>query len=136
MKGNPVIYRRPFEDWTSLTGFRDPYAFQSARISELLSNSTSQTGANGDLFVTVSGGVPQPGNAGSIGGGRLFLYRQTQNDDFTDWTFLGPLFGAALSSSYSPWSGSEPFSLVQNLFADELTRFWKQLRMRFGRTFE
>lgn len=69
-------------------------------LKKLLANSTSITNATGDWFVTISGGV-RPDQ-----GGRLYLYRQTNNKSWLDWTFLGPLFGTAGNASWSAWSGN------------------------------
>ncbi|KAG8993555.1 hypothetical protein FRB93_001934 [Tulasnella sp. JGI-2019a] len=99
---NPIISNWPAGFNT--TGFRDPYLFQSPRLSSVLSNSTHLTNATGDWFLTISGGV-RPTE-----GGRLYLYRQAKPNDWVNWTFLGPIFGTAGNSSYSKWSGNYGFN--------------------------
>lgn len=102
--GNPIIYDWP-TGFSGLTGFRDPFVFQSPRLESLLSNSTNLTNATGKWFLTISGGVRT--DADPTGGGRLFLYRLSSNGDWRTWTFLGPIFGTAAFSSWSDWSGSK-----------------------------
>nr|6S82_A Chain A, Beta-fructofuranosidase [Phaffia rhodozyma]6S82_B Chain B, Beta-fructofuranosidase [Phaffia rhodozyma] len=93
---NPVIYEWPE---TNLTGFRDPYVFQSPRLEALLANTTSITNATGDHFATISGGVHGDG-------ARLFLYRQHTTGEFIKWTYLGPLVTTGYKESYGEWSGN------------------------------
>jgi beta-fructofuranosidase len=73
----------------NLTGFRDPYVFSSPLLEKLLSNTTTQTNATGSLFATISSGIRT--DADPNGGPRLFLYRQTKENEFRDWTYLGAL---------------------------------------------
>ena len=86
---------------SNLTGFRDPYAFQSPVLSSLLANTTS---AAGHIFLTISSGVRT--SADPSGGPRLFLYRQTIPNDVRQWTYLGPLVNVPAFSSFSEWSGN------------------------------
>lgn len=74
--------------------------FQSARLTALLSNSTSTTNSTGDHFATISGGIHGDG-------ARLFLYRQHAKGEFTKWDYLGPFLATELLESWSEWSGSE-----------------------------
>jgi beta-fructofuranosidase len=86
----------------SLTGFRDPYIFESPLFSKLFANNSS--GAAGSRFLTMSGGVHQ--QADSSGGPLVFLYRQTDDSDLRGWTYLGPLVSEAALSSPSEWTGN------------------------------
>ncbi|KAJ7076090.1 glycosyl hydrolase [Mycena belliarum] len=92
---NPIIYQWPMDN---LTGFRDPYIFLSPTLSGLSGNTS---GATGDHFLTISGGVHGLGP-------RLFLYRQTSNADVRAWTYLGPIVSVPAGSSFSSegWSGN------------------------------
>ncbi|KAG0139082.1 hypothetical protein CROQUDRAFT_70356 [Cronartium quercuum f. sp. fusiforme G11] len=114
--GNPVIYYWPEQH---LTGFRDPYVFESQEFLAFYSNSSIEhklpnnpggIAPTGSKFLTLSGGIradADPLNAG----GRLFLYRQTHENNVLDWTYLGALItlpGASKSSS--PWRGSSGFN--------------------------
>lgn len=54
--------------------FRYPFVFKSPVLTALLANTTSLANASGDYFLTISGGV-RPDL-----GGRLYLYRQTNNE--------------------------------------------------------
>ncbi|KAJ7136062.1 glycosyl hydrolase [Mycena epipterygia] len=92
---NPIIFQWPMNN---LTGFRDPYIFLSPTLWSLSGNSS---GATGDHFLTVSGGVHGLGP-------RLFLYRQTSNADVRAWTYLGPVISVDAGSSFSSegWSGN------------------------------
>jgi len=96
---NPVIYQWPMQN---LTGFRDPYVFESPYLTRTLGNSTK--GASGDWWLTISGG--QRVDANPDGGPILFLYRQTSSGDFFSWTYLGPLVSERAKTSYSEWSGN------------------------------
>ncbi|KAF8325634.1 glycosyl hydrolase [Cantharellus anzutake] len=100
---NPVIYKWPM---TNLTGFRDPYAFESPILSRLLRKSAPGNSSllSGDYFLTISSGL-RP-EAYPDGGPRLFLYRQTYPDDVTQWTYLGPVVSLSRWGSFSPWSGN------------------------------
>ncbi|KAJ7145383.1 glycosyl hydrolase [Mycena crocata] len=92
VENNPIIYEWPLEH---LTGFRDPFIFLSPTLSSL----SSPSGATGDHFLTISGGVHGLGP-------RLFLYRQTSNTDVRKWTYLGPVISVSGPSAFSDWSGN------------------------------
>lgn len=106
--GNPVIYEWPMDN---LTGFRDPYVFNSPYFAALLdgtvatdntsSNATmNATSSGSDLFVSISGGVRGEGS-------KLFLYRQAEVNNALNWTYVGPLIETELNQSWSDWSGSK-----------------------------
>ncbi|KIM20837.1 glycoside hydrolase family 32 protein [Serendipita vermifera MAFF 305830] len=95
---NPVIWDWPVQN---LTGFRDPYAFESPILAKMLQGHTNATG---DYFLTISGGIRT--DADPSGGSRLFLYRQTNRNDVIHWTYLGPLVSTSASASFSDWSGN------------------------------
>lgn len=107
--GNPIIYNWPEKH---LTGFRDPYIFESEEFLQYYSNSSIQhqvpnngVTPTGTKFLTISGGIRadfEPSNAGP----RLFLYRQTKDESVLDWTYLGPLVSLPpIFSPVSPWQG-------------------------------
>ncbi|PVF95784.1 Arabinanase/levansucrase/invertase [Serendipita vermifera] len=98
--GNPVISEWPVNN---LTGFRDPYAFESPMLSKMLTNVTA---ANGPIFLTLSGGIRAEADPSGNGGSRLFLYRQTTPGNFVSWTYLGPLVSTKGKVSFSAWSGN------------------------------
>ena len=87
----------------NLTGFRDPYAFESPILSKMLQGTTNN--ATGPIFLTISGGIRADSNQSSTGP-RLMLYRQTSPNDFLHWTYLGPLVSLSGLSSFSEWSGN------------------------------
>lgn len=98
---NPVIRNWPMEH---LTGFRDPYAFESSVLAKILRNSMPIAGTTGDIFLTISGGIRLDADPGA--GPCLMLYRQTLPGDLTKWTYLGPLISVPAYSSFSDWSGN------------------------------
>ncbi|KAI0028930.1 glycosyl hydrolase [Vararia minispora EC-137] len=108
-QGNPIICTS-LPSWTNiykwpkqnLTGFRDPYIFQSPILSKVLDKSSA--GATGPNFLTISGGVRL--DADPQGGPMIFLYRQTDAFDLRGWTYLGPLVSEPALSSFSKWSGN------------------------------
>ena len=84
---------------SSLTGFRDPYIFSSPFLASLPNaNFNNATGSN---FLTISGGVHGQGP-------RLFLYRQTSDEDVRGWTYVGVLVSLNAGSTFSSegWSGN------------------------------
>ncbi|CAH7670375.1 glycosyl hydrolase, partial [Phakopsora pachyrhizi] len=106
--GNPVIYKWPEKN---LTGFRDPFVFESQELLKFYSNITESNSPQGDVtptghkFLLLSGGI-RPGEDKERGGPRAFLYRQTSDNNFLDWTYLGPFF--ALPEERKPsseWRG-------------------------------
>lgn len=99
--GNPIIYAWPENN---LTGFRDPYAFTSPKLSSLLGNNSAN--ATGDHFLTISGGLRTGTGVDDYLGSRLYLYRQTEKGNVVDWTYLGPLLSTGRNESWSDWSGN------------------------------
>ncbi|KNZ49389.1 hypothetical protein VP01_504g7 [Puccinia sorghi] len=107
--GNPVIKTWPEQH---LSGFRDPFVFKSAEFSNFYANQSMQLGdrngkkPSGDLYLLLSGGIRK--EADPINGGpRLFLYRQTERNDITGWTYLGPLVSSVAEyNQTSEWTGS------------------------------
>ncbi|EGG03208.1 family 32 glycoside hydrolase [Melampsora larici-populina 98AG31] len=99
--GNPVIYHWPEKH---LTGFRDPFIFESPEFLSFYSSSGSQL--TGQKFLTISGGIREdldPKNAGP----RLFLYRQSYEGNFLHWTYLGPLIELPpVLKPISSWQGA------------------------------
>lgn len=99
--GNPVIYHWPEKH---LTGFRDPFIFESSEFLAYYSSIGSKL--TGKKFLTISGGVRadlDPINAGP----KLFLYRQTKEGDVLDWTYLGPLIELPqVLKPVSAWRGA------------------------------
>jgi beta-fructofuranosidase len=87
----------------NLTGFRDPYAFESPILSKMLQGIAEN--ATGPHFLTISGGIRADSNQPSTGP-RLMLYRQTSANDLLHWTYLGPLVSPSGLSSFSEWSGN------------------------------
>ena len=63
-----------------------------------------KTNATGDYFLTISGGIRL--EADPNGGPRLFLYRQTYQNNVLDWTYLGPVVAPSATSAFSEWSGN------------------------------
>ncbi|KAH8919330.1 glycoside hydrolase family 32 protein [Atractiella rhizophila] len=98
--GNPVIYEWPLKN---MTGFRDPYAFQSAILSKMLQGVSNDV--NGSNFLTISGGIRADSGQSSTGP-RLLLYRQAADHDFLSWKYLGPIVSQPGLSSFSQWSGN------------------------------
>jgi len=108
--GNPVIKTWPEQH---LSGFRDPFVFKSPEFSNFYANQSTQLGdgngkkPRGDFFLLLSGGIRK--EADPINGGpRLFLYRQTEQNDITGWTYLGPLVSSVAEyNQTSEWTGSK-----------------------------
>ncbi|KAF8530224.1 glycosyl hydrolase [Hysterangium stoloniferum] len=95
---NPVIYSWPL---ANLTGFRDPYAFQSPVLAKMLQGKMNATG---DYFLTISSGI-RP-EVDPNGGPRLFLYRQTHQNNVLDWTYISPVVAPSGKLAFSEWSGN------------------------------
>jgi hypothetical protein len=106
----------------NLTGFRDPYAFNSPHIASIIDAGSNVTNKS-DLFITISGGVHGVG-------AKLFLYRQAQVGNVVDWDYLGPLVEVANKTSFSPYSGSESNSYLSPYKRTDYSprRLWNQLR--------
>ncbi|KAG8813318.1 hypothetical protein FRC17_001606, partial [Serendipita sp. 399] len=112
---NPVIcekspnLRAPTYQWfhagewpvQNMTGFRDPYAFESPVLAKLLDGVSNATG---DYFLTISGGVRL--EADSNAGPRLYLYRQTRPNEVRHWTYIGPFVSPSANVAFSDWSGN------------------------------
>lgn len=130
--GNPVIYEWPLDN---LTGFRDPYVFNSPYFAALLdgaaagndstsanSTASNSTGSNGsNVFASISGGVRGEGS-------KLFLYRQAEEGNALNWTYVGPLIETGLNESWSDWSGSECRERAKSLKCLRLIRLFRRLR--------
>ncbi|PLW23082.1 hypothetical protein PCASD_10515 [Puccinia coronata f. sp. avenae] len=111
--GNPVIYRWPEKH---LSGFRDPFVFKSSEFSTFHANqslvhqklgSQNPLKANGGLYLLLSGGIRKEVDP-IHGGPRLFLYRQTEENNIRDWTYLGPLISSpAEYNQTSEWTGAK-----------------------------
>lgn len=97
---NPVIYKWPEQN---LTGFRDPYAFESPILAKMLKNVTAVK-ATGENFLTISGGTRE--EADPNGGPRLYLYRQTTPGEVRHWTYIGPIIAPSRRNAFSEWSGN------------------------------
>ncbi|KAG9601740.1 Arabinanase/levansucrase/invertase, partial [Aureobasidium melanogenum] len=93
----------------NVTGFRDPWVFQSPQFSKLL-NDTPDT-----WYLSVSSGIRQVGP-------RLLLYRQNASD-FTSWEFLGPSVSTPVNTTFSAgnFSGNDGsnYETSNTLFLDE-----------------
>ncbi|OAV98565.1 hypothetical protein PTTG_01805 [Puccinia triticina 1-1 BBBD Race 1] len=111
--GNPVIYNWPEKH---LSGFRDPFVFKSSEFSSFYANESivHQTPGNpnalkpsGTNFLLLSGGIRTEADP-IYGGPRLFLYRQTEENNIRDWTYLGPLTSSvAEPHQTSEWTGAK-----------------------------
>lgn len=100
----PAIPAPPFA--LNVTGFRDPYVFQSAKLDTLL-NST-----DGTWYVVISGGVHGEGPS-------QFLYRQ-HDPEFQYWEELGQWWHEAANSTWGNgnFAGRWGFNFeVGNLFS-------------------
>ncbi|KAF3001701.1 hypothetical protein E8E14_000211 [Neopestalotiopsis sp. 37M] len=117
LEQGPVIPGPPFA--VNVTGFRDPYAFQSTQLDTLL-NST-----DGTWYLVISGGVHGDGPS-------QFLYRQ-YDPDFQYWEELGQWWHEAANTTWGSgdWAGrwgfnfevSNIFTLSEDGYSDEGTFF-------------
>ncbi|EFP81689.2 uncharacterized protein PGTG_07938 [Puccinia graminis f. sp. tritici CRL 75-36-700-3] len=109
--GNPIIYHWPEKN---LSGFRDPFVFESKEFSKFYDHSSNahqlypdsnEQKPRGDKYLLLSGGIRV--KADPINGGpRVFLYRQTKENDLRDWTYLGPILSfTAEYNQTSEWTG-------------------------------
>lgn len=102
----PVIPSPPFA--YNVTGFRDPYVFQSSRFDRLLESS------NGTWYTIISGGIHGEGPS-------MFLYRQYEQDSqFETWEYLGQYWSEEQNSTWTEagWAGRWGFNFeVGNFFA-------------------
>ncbi|OAV96570.1 hypothetical protein PTTG_01009 [Puccinia triticina 1-1 BBBD Race 1] len=109
--GNPVIYYWPEKN---LSGFRDPFVFESQAFSNFydkhsntyqLDQGSNDRKPKGNKYLLLSGGIRVKADAIN-GGPRVFLYRQTKENDLRDWTYLGPILSfAAEYNQTSEWTG-------------------------------
>ena len=93
----PVIPDHPFA--LNVTGFRDPYVFQSAQLDDLT------RGENGAWYTVISGGVHGSGPS-------EFLYKQT-DPEFQYWEYLGQWWHEPANSTYGgngKWAGRWGFN--------------------------
>ncbi|EGP88565.1 uncharacterized protein MYCGRDRAFT_41016 [Zymoseptoria tritici IPO323] len=100
----PVIPGPPFP-LTNVTGFRDPYVFQSPQLDRALSSQENT------WYNIISGGVHGLGPS-------LFLFRQ-YDADFRDWEYLGELWHEQANSSWGDgtWAGRWGYNFeVGNIF--------------------
>jgi len=99
----PVIPDPPFG--LNVTGFRDPYVFQSPAFDKATGS------ANNTWFTTVSGGVHGVGPC-------IYLYRQT-DPEFEYWEYLGKLYSEPANTTWGDgtWAGRFGFNFeVGNFF--------------------
>ena len=82
-----------------MTGFHNPYVFESPMLKCLLSNSTTFN-ATGDTFLTISSGVRL--NANPNTSPHLYLYRQTSSTDVHRWMYIGKLITLPKHEQLSP----------------------------------
>lgn len=111
-EGNPVIYKWPEQH---LSGFRDPFVFESQELSNFYANQSvphripghiKAPKPSGKKFLLLSGGIRTEADPVN-GGPRLFLYQQTDEHDIRDWTYLGPLMPQlAERNQTSEWGGA------------------------------
>ncbi|EFP78860.2 hypothetical protein PGT21_031694 [Puccinia graminis f. sp. tritici] len=111
--GNPVIYKWPENH---LSGFRDPFVFKSSEFSRFYANESivhqlpgnpNALKPSGHNYLLLSGGIRTEVDP-IHGGPRLFLYRQTEENNIRDWTYLGPLVSSiAERNQTSEWTGAK-----------------------------
>jgi beta-fructofuranosidase len=97
LEQGPAIADHPFA--VNVTGFRDPFVFQSPRLDGLLSH-----GRNGSWYAVISGGVHGEGPC-------EFLYRQT-DPDFQYWEYLGEWWREPANTTWTEdgWAGRWGFN--------------------------
>lgn len=103
LEQGPVIPGPPFA--VNVTGFRDPYAFQSTQLDTLLKS------ANGTWYLVISGGVHGDGPS-------QFLYRQ-YDPEFQYWEELGQWWHETANTTWGngDWAGRWGFNFeVSNIF--------------------
>ncbi|EUC31783.1 glycoside hydrolase family 32 protein [Bipolaris zeicola 26-R-13] len=107
-KFGPVIPSPPFA--VNVTGFRDPFVFQSPQFDSLLSKKKDT------WYTLISGGVHGVGPS-------LFLYAQYDDSDsasFQTWEYLGEYWHEAANTTWteSNWAGRWGFNFeVANIFS-------------------
>ncbi|KAI4594714.1 hypothetical protein KJ359_007517 [Pestalotiopsis sp. 9143b] len=103
LEQGPVISGPPLA--VNVTGFRDPYAFQSSQLDTLLDS------ANGTWYLVISGGVHGDGPS-------QFLYRQ-YDPEFQYWEELGQWWHEPANTTWGngDWAGRWGFNFeVSNIF--------------------
>lgn len=105
LEHGPVI---PSPPWGyNVTGFRDPFVFQSSRFDQLLE------GHEGTWYTIISGGIHGEGPS-------MFLYRQYEQDpQFEEWEYLGQWWSEEANSTWTEagWAGRWGFNFeVGNVF--------------------
>ncbi|KZM21878.1 Beta-fructofuranosidase [Ascochyta rabiei] len=107
LEHGPVIPSPPFA--VNVTGFRDPFVFQSPQIDGLLKK------ANGTHYTIISGGVHSQGPS-------LFLYAEYGDEagNFQTWEYLGQWWHEEANTTWTEdgWAGRWGFNFeVGNFFA-------------------
>lgn len=91
----------------NVTGFRDPYVFQSPHMDKILQS------VGGTWYTIISGGVHSDGPS-------LFLYRQYESDpEFQTWEYLGQYWYGPANTTWTGagWAGRWGFNFeVGNFF--------------------
>ncbi|OBT86701.1 hypothetical protein VE02_04636 [Pseudogymnoascus sp. 03VT05] len=108
LRQGPAIPSAPFA--VNVTGFRDPFVFQNAKLDSLL-ESNPQT-----WYTVISGSVH--GGVHGVGPSQ-FLYRQ-HDPDFQYWEYLGEWWHEAANSTWGngDWAGQWGFNFeVSNIFS-------------------
>jgi beta-fructofuranosidase len=94
----PAIPSPPFA--VNVTGFRDPYVFQSSQLDRSLQSD------NGTWYTIISGGVHQDGPS-------IFLYKQYESDpEFQTWEYLGQWWHEQANTTWTEagWAGRWGFN--------------------------
>ncbi|XPS76559.1 Beta-fructofuranosidase [Ascochyta lentis] len=107
LEHGPVIPSPPFA--VNVTGFRDPFVFQSSQVDDLLKK------ANGTHYAIISGGVHGQGPS-------LFLYAEYDNEagDFQTWEYVGQWWHERANTTWTEegWAGRWGFNFeVGNFLA-------------------
>ena len=107
LEHGPVIPSPPFA--YNVTGFRDPFVFQSPQVDSLLEK------ANGTTYTLISGGTHGEGPS-------LFLYAHYGNelDNFQTWEYIGEWWHEEANTTWSEagWAGRWGYNFeVGNFFS-------------------
>jgi beta-fructofuranosidase len=107
LEHGPVIPSPPFA--YNVTGFRDPFVFQSPQVDSLLKK------ANGTTYTIISGGTHGEGPS-------LFLYAHfgNESDNFQTWEYIGEWWHEEANTTWSEagWAGRWGYNFeVGNFFA-------------------
>lgn len=103
LEQGPVIADHPFA--VNVTGFRDPFVFQSSQLDKILE------GKSDTWYTVISGGVHSEGPS-------EFLYRQV-DPEFQYWEYLGEWWHEPANTSWGngDWAGRWGFNFeVANVF--------------------